>query len=124
MPKLSFSTFASGARQLVVQEPFEMTWWVAPSYSSWFTPSTSVLSWFFAGALMITFRAPAAMCVSAFDFSVNSPVHSSTMSTPSCFQGSSFGSLSASTWISWPFTTTPFVDAATSHCGNVRWTLS
>ena len=27
MPTVSFSTFATGARQFVVHEAFEMTWW-------------------------------------------------------------------------------------------------
>ncbi len=37
MPIFSCSTFASGARQLVVHDAFEMTWWVDFSVL-WFTP--------------------------------------------------------------------------------------
>ena len=37
MPTLSFSTLASGARQLVVQEAFEITVWLALS-TPWLTP--------------------------------------------------------------------------------------
>ena len=59
IPKLSSNTFAIGARQFVVQEPFETMLCFAGSYCSWFTPITSVMSWFFAGALMMTFLAPA-----------------------------------------------------------------
>jgi hypothetical protein len=59
MPNESSSTFATGARQLVVHEPFDTMLCFAGSYSSWFTPSTSVLSCPLAGALMMTFFAPA-----------------------------------------------------------------
>ena len=62
MPKLSCSTLASGARQLVVQEAFEMTWWASASYSSSLTPMQTVMSGSFAGALMMTLRAPASRC--------------------------------------------------------------
>ncbi len=37
MPTVSFSTFATGARQFVVHEPFETTMWSLVSLS-WFTP--------------------------------------------------------------------------------------
>src|SRR5512134_1556762 len=40
MPHLSFSTLASGARQLVVHEAFEMMAW--PLYDAWFTPYTNI----------------------------------------------------------------------------------
>ena len=52
-------------------------------------------SWPFAGALMMTFFAPASRCAAAFSLSVKRPVHSSTMSTPSSFHGSFAGSFSA-----------------------------
>ena len=58
-PKLSSMTFAMGARQLVVHEPFEMMLWFFGSYLSSLTPSTKVPSWPLAGALMMTFLAPA-----------------------------------------------------------------
>src|SRR5512134_1094926 len=36
MPKVSFRTLATGARQLVVQEALEMM--ASPAYLAWFTP--------------------------------------------------------------------------------------
>ena len=44
MPNFSCSTFATGARQLVVHEAFEMIWCFAGSYCSSLTPSTTVTS--------------------------------------------------------------------------------
>ncbi len=55
MPKASCSTFTIGTTQLVVQEPAEITWWRAASYSSSFTPRMTVQSSFFAGAEISTF---------------------------------------------------------------------
>ena len=54
MPKLSLSTLATGARQLVVQEALEMMWCTAGSYAFSLTPRTMVRSSFLAGAEMIT----------------------------------------------------------------------
>ena len=51
---------------------------------------------------MMTFLAPALRCFAASARSVKRPVHSSTTSTPSAFQGSSAGSFSAMTAISLP----------------------
>src|SRR5882672_11168239 len=123
-PKLSCRTFATGARQLVVHEPFDTMWWFFGSYLSSFTPSTSVASWPLAGALMMTFFAPALTWAAAFSLSVKRPVHSRTMSTPRAFHGSSFGSFTARTWMSLP----PTVMAASLELMvaalNVRWTLS
>ena len=65
MPNVSCSTFATGARQFVVHDAFEMMWCFAGSYLSSLTPSTIVMSGFFAGAVMMTFFAPAAMCLAA-----------------------------------------------------------
>ena len=59
MPKLSSSTLATGARQLVVQDALEMMWCFAGSYFSWLMPKARVRSWPLAGAEMITFFAPA-----------------------------------------------------------------
>ncbi len=56
----------------------------------------------FAGALMITFFAPAVMWARALSASVKMPVDSSTMSTPMAPQGSAAGSFSLSTLISRP----------------------
>src|SRR5467141_1441754 len=60
MVKVSCSTFAIGARQLVVQDAFEMIECTAGSYLSSLTPMTSVMSSFLAGAEMMTFLAPPA----------------------------------------------------------------
>ena len=49
MPNESFSTFATGARQLVVHDAFEMMLCLAGSYMLSFTPSTIVTSSFFGG---------------------------------------------------------------------------
>ena len=64
-----------------------------------------VMSSPFAGAEMITLRAPALMCLSALTRSVKRPVLSSTTSTPRSFHGSFSGSLMAETLTSLPFTT-------------------
>ena len=53
---------AIGATQLVVQEALEMIVWLAASYLSSLTPITIVMSSSLAGAEMITFLAPPAMC--------------------------------------------------------------
>ena len=55
-----------------------------------------------AGALMMTFLAPASMCALAFAASVKMPVLSSTMSTPRSPHGRAAGSRSARILISWP----------------------
>jgi hypothetical protein len=55
-----------------------------------------------AGALMITFFAPAVMCALAFSASVKIPVDSRTMSTPRSPYGSAAGSFSLRTLISRP----------------------
>ena len=55
-----------------------------------------------AGALMITFFAPASMCALALSASVKMPVHSRTMSTPRSPHGRAAGSFSARTLISRP----------------------
>ena len=59
MPHASSRTFASGPRQFVVHEAFEMMVCSAGSYAWWFTPMTMVTSSSFAGAEMMTFFAPA-----------------------------------------------------------------
>src|ERR1051326_6104196 len=74
MANCSCSTFAIGARQFVVQEAFDTIWCAFGSYLSLLTPSTSVMSGFFAGAVMITFFAPAARCLAALSRSVNRPL--------------------------------------------------
>ena len=73
MPNVSCSTLAIGARQLVVHDAFEMMWCLPASYLSSLTPSTTVMSGFFAGAVMTTFFAPAAMCFAASSRLVKMP---------------------------------------------------
>src|SRR5256885_11043584 len=65
MPKASRSTLLMGARQLVVHEALEITSCFFGSYFSWLMPKATVKSWPLAGAEMITFFAPAAMCFCA-----------------------------------------------------------
>jgi hypothetical protein len=56
MPKLSWTTLASGARQLVVQLALE-TMFIPDLYDSWFTPITNMGA-SADGAEMTTFLAP------------------------------------------------------------------
>ena len=104
MPTVSISTLASGARQLVVQEAFEMTWCCSGSYSSSLTPMQTVRSGPLAGAEMITLLAPASRCRAALSRPVKRPVLSITTSTPRSLQGRLAGSRSASTRTSAPST--------------------
>ena len=78
MPKVSFSTLATGPRQLVVQDALETILWFFGSYLSSFTPITIVMSSPLAGAEMMTFFAPASMCALALSASVKRPVDSIT----------------------------------------------
>ena len=82
MPKVSFSTLATGARQLVVQEAADTTSCFAGSYRPSFTPITMVMSASDTGALMITFFAPQAMCSASPARFLMVPVDSTTRSTP------------------------------------------
>src|SRR2546426_577613 len=104
MPNLSSRTLAVVARQLVVQEALLMMRCRAGSYCFSLTPSTTVTSGSFAGAVMMTFLAPAAMCLLAVAVSRKIPVDSTTTSTWSSFQGNAAGSLIAHTRISRPLT--------------------
>src|SRR5438034_4685993 len=104
--KLSCTTLATGARQLVVQEAFEMTLCLAGSYLSSLTPSTTVMSSFLAGAVMITFFTVPLRCFFACSASVNSPVDSSTISAPKDGQSTSTGSLTLNTRNGRPLTVT------------------
>ena len=119
MPTASFSTLATGARQLVVQEALEMTMWSFVSLS-WLTPYTTVRSAPSAGAETITRLAPAFRCAEALSFEVKMPVHSSAMSTPSSLCGSSAGSLIAVTLMRWPSTTMVSPSTFTSCRGTGR----
>ena len=64
---------------------------VAGSYLSSLTPRTIVMSSPLAGALMITFFAPALRWARALSASVKRPVDSRTMSTPRSPHGSAAG---------------------------------
>ena len=106
MPKLSFSTLATGANPFVVQEALETTWCLAGSYLPSLTPRTMVMSSFLAGAEMITFLAPPAVTWPRdFVASVKSPVDSITRSTPSSFHLIFSSSRSAVTVTRLPSTT-------------------
>ena len=94
IPARSSITFASGPRQFVVHDAFEITSW-EPSYLSSLTPITTVMSSPLAGAEMITFFAPASRCLAAASRLVNRPVDSITTSTPRSFHGSCAGSRTA-----------------------------
>ena len=61
----------------------------------WFTPYTTVISAFVAGALISTLLAPALRCICAFSFEVKMPVHSMTISIPKSLHGRSSGFFSA-----------------------------
>ena len=71
MPYLSWMTFASGAKQLVVQDAFEMTWYFE-SYLSRLTPTTNIGA-SAEGAEMTTFFAPPCKCRDAFSTVVKTP---------------------------------------------------
>src|SRR3546814_20924888 len=101
MPRASCRTFASGARQLVVQLALEITTSSALSVS-WLTPNTTVLSTQVAGAEMMKRLAPAVRCALAFALSAKMQVHSSAISTPCAECGSLEGSGSAVTETRWP----------------------
>merc|ERR1719409_1838660 len=104
MPNLSSSTFAKGARQLVVHEALE-TMFAEASYSSALTPTTYVgMSLPLAGAVMTTFFAPAWMCLPAPGPSRKTPVPSMTMSMPIASQGRLRGSRSETTAMFLPLT--------------------
>merc|ERR1719171_416547 len=77
MPNLSLTTFASGARQLVVHEAL-LTTWMSDLYSVWFTPQTNIGTSSFGGAEMITFLQPPPRWRLAFGLSQKTPVDSQT----------------------------------------------
>ena len=95
MPTESLRALATGARQFVVHDAFEMTLCFAESYCVWLTPTTKVASSFEAGAEMMTFLAPPSTWALALVASVKKPVDSMTMSAPTLAQSSFEGSRSA-----------------------------
>src|SRR4051812_15481404 len=78
MPQLSLSTFATGARQLVVHDAFEII--ACPLYVLSLTPNTNIGVSSFDGADMMTFLAPAARCFSQVSLVRKRPVDSTTTS--------------------------------------------
>ena len=100
--KASFSTFAIGARQLVVQDAFEITVCRAASYTASFTPMQMVASASPLGAEMITRPTLPPRCPAAFSRAVNRPVDSITTSTSWSVHGISAGSMTSSLRISRP----------------------
>ena len=76
IPKLSFIILASGAKQFVVHDAFEIIF-ISGVYVSLFTPITNIGA-SLDGADIITFFAPASKCAFAFSIVVNTPEHSST----------------------------------------------
>src|SRR6266550_7788112 len=95
--KLSCMTLAIGARQLVVQEAFEIMWCLAGSYLSSLTPSTTVKSSFLAGAEMMTFFTGPRTWFLASLASVNRPVDSMMTCAPTDSHGNAAGSFSLNT---------------------------
>ena len=104
IPNSSSRTLAIGARQFVVHEALEIMLWFVGSYLSWLTPITIVTSSSVAGAEMITFFAPPAMCFFASAALVKKPVDSITISAFTSLQGRLAGSFSAKIRIVLPFT--------------------
>src|SRR5438067_13081389 len=97
--KVSCTTLTIGAKQLVVQDAFEMTLCLLASYLSWLTHNTSVTSSFLAGAEMMTFFTGPRRCFFASLASVTHPVDSMTTCAPTPSHGNHAGSFSRSTRI-------------------------
>ena len=114
MPNASLSTFAIGARQLVVHDAFEITVCAVGSNTSSFTPMQIMASASPLGAEMTTRFAPPARWPAAFSRAVKRPVDSITTSTPLSPHGISAGSLSSSFLISLPSIEKPLSLALTS----------
>ena len=114
MPQLSNSTFATGPRQLVVQDAFDRMLCLDASYMLSLTPSTRVTSSFFAGAEMMTFFTGPRRCLQASLASVNLPVDSMTICAPTEAQSSCAGSRCAKTLICLPPTVIESASAFTS----------
>src|SRR5882672_3297976 len=97
IPNDSWITLATGARQFVVQEAFEIMWWLAGLYLFSFTPRTIVMSSFLAGAEMMTFLTEPFRCFFASSAFVKRPVDSITTSAPTEVQSIADGSFSEKT---------------------------
>src|ERR1035437_951049 len=116
MPHLSWITLAIGARQLVVQEAFEMMLWWAAMYLSSFTPSTMVMSSPVAGAEMMTFLTEPRRWALAASALVKKPVDSTTIWAPRLDQSISAGFLMLKTLMDLPLTRISPSPALTSAC--------
>src|SRR6266849_4470985 len=92
MPNVSCNTFATGARQLVVQEAFDTILCAAGSKSCSLTPMQTVTSASFEGAEMITCSTDFLRWSDAFAFDVNRPDDSTMISAPRSPHGISEGS--------------------------------
>src|SRR6266446_6455066 len=123
MPKVSSRTFATVARQLVVQDALDTSSCLTGSYFCSLTPSTTVMSGSLAGAVMTTFLAPACRCLDEVARSRKIPVDSTTIPTPISPQGSVAGSFAEQTRISRPLTKIASPLAFTS-ASSVPWTES
>src|SRR5437867_12266684 len=104
MPKLSSSTLATVARQLVVHEALDTSACFTGSYACSLTPRTTVMSGSLAGAVITTFLAPACRCLDDVASSRKAAVDSTTMSPPISPHGSAAGSLAEQPRISPPLT--------------------
>ncbi|WVZ15836.1 hypothetical protein V8G54_013402 [Vigna mungo] len=91
IPNLSLITFASGARQLVVQLALETTV-ISDLYSFSLTPTTNIGASLL-GAEIITFFAPPFRWAAALSLSVKTPVDSTIKSAPDSLHGISSGFL-------------------------------
>ncbi len=107
MPNSLCSTFAIGARQLVVQEALDIILCLVISNVSSLTPIHTVISGSFAGAEIITHLTPASRCFEADALPVNIPVDSITISTSRSLHGIFSGSVLAKIFIFFPSTVIP-----------------
>src|SRR5687767_2986504 len=102
----SWSTFATGARQFVVQDALETTWCLLTSKAPSLTPRQMVTSAFLEGAETMTWETEPRRCAAAFSRAVKRPVASMTTSIPKSDHGISFGSGDEKIRISFPSTET------------------
>src|SRR5438093_2355308 len=101
-------TFATGARQFVVQDALEMTVCLDGSNIFSLTPIQIVTSASFEGEEMITCSTPFFRCREAFSLDVKRPDDSTTISTPRSPHGLSAGSGLEKTRSSRPSIVMPF----------------
>src|SRR5208283_3220171 len=111
IPNESCNTLTTGVTQFVVQDAQDTTLCFFGSYLFRFTPGTMVISGFLAGAEINTFLAPPLKCMAATSRLVNSPVDSTTISTPTSRHGISPGSRMDNTFTDSPSTENPSFSA-------------